>query len=128
MRRFVPLLFVGGIALLTADACRARQPESPYRPTATVKDIMDSIIDPSADFLWDSVATIVTLAGTEERQPRSDEEWRNVRRRAIQVIEGTNLILMPDRHVARPGERSENPNVELEPEQIETRIKEDRQT
>ena len=89
---------------------------------------MDSQVDPASDYLWESVATIVTKAGTEERRPRTDEQWKEVRRRAIQLIEGTNLLLMDGRHVAKPGEKSENPGIELSPEEIEASINGDRAT
>ena len=125
MRRCLWLFGVGA-SLLLAAACQTRQPEPEYRPFATIKDLMDSLVDPSGDFLFDSVATIVSAAGTEERAPHTDEEWTNVRRAAIRVIEATNLLIMPGRHVARPGEKSENPDVELGPEQIEALINKDR--
>jgi len=134
MRRFPWLLFLGvslfSVSLFFAGACRApqqasQQPE--YAPTATIKDIMDAIVDPSADVVWESVATIVNTNGIEDRAPRTDEEWTNVRRGAIRVLEGTNLLMMPGRHVARPGEKSETPGVELEPEEIEANINKDRQ-
>ena len=129
MRRFV-WLFLLGAALFAAGACRSQQPSAPaadYKLTATIKDIMDSIVDPSADFLWESVATIVSANGTEERRPKTDEDWTNVRRRAIALIEATNLLKMPGRKVAKAGEKSENPNIELEPEQIEKILNDDRQ-
>ena len=113
-------------SLLPVGACRAQQPAD-YRPTATVKDIMDSIVDPSADALWDSVGTAISAAGTEQRAPHTDEEWANLRRRTVQLIEATNLLLIPGRHVARPGEKAEDPKIQLAPEQIEALINEDRQ-
>ena len=125
MRNFA-WLFCVGVSLFLAAACRTRDPQPEYRPTATIKDIMDSTVDPSADVLWDAVATVVTAAGTEERAPRTDEQWTNVRRRAIQLVEATNSLQIPGRHVARPGEKSENPGIELGPEEIETVINKDR--
>ena len=130
------LLFLGvslfSVSLFFASACRgpqqSQQPE--YTPTATVKDIMDSMVDPSADVVWESVATIVggPKGGIEDRAPHTDEEWTTVRRGAIRVVEGANLLMMPGRHVARPGEKSETPGVELEPEVIEANINKDRAT
>ena len=117
---------IAAVSLLELAACKARRPDPEYRPTATVKDIMDSMVDPSADFLWDSVATIISAAGVEERMPRTDQEWTDVHRAAVRLVEATNLLLMGGRHVARPGEKSENPDVELEPEEIEKRINDDR--
>lgn len=134
MRKFSWLLFLGvllfSVSLFFSSACRGRQPESPqppYTPTATIKDIMDSMVDPSADVVWESVATIVSPKGVEDRAPKTDEEWTNVRRGAIRVVEGANLLMMPGRHVARPGEKSETPGVELEPEVIEVNINKDRE-
>src|SRR5207244_3797108 len=127
MRRFAWLSCVG-VSLFLAAACQSRQPQpqAEYRPSATIKDIMDSLVDPSADALWESVATEVTVAGIDERQPRTDEEWANVRRNAIRLVEATNLLQMPGRHVAKPGEKSENPGIELGPEEIERIINQDR--
>jgi hypothetical protein len=129
-------LCVAGGALLVAAACapKAEAPASApaatastpapttaadFRTTATIKDIMDSVVDPSADFIWDSVSTIVTRKGTEERRPRTDMEWKEVRRRAIALVEATNLLIMDGRKVAKPGEKSENPEVELGPDDIQ---------
>ena len=89
---------------------------------------MDSMVDPSADMLWESVATIVSAKGTEERRPKTDEDWANVRRAAIRLIEGPNLLVMDGRHVAKPGEKSENPGIELEPQQMEALINKDRES
>ena len=117
------------LSVVLGSACRGQQASAPqpeYAPTATIKDIMDAIIDPSADVVWESVQTIVTPAGTDERMPKTDEEWAAVRRGAIRVVEGTNLLMMPGRHVARPHEKSETPGVELEPEVIEVNINKDR--
>jgi hypothetical protein len=125
--RLLSLTVLVGVSIV-AVACGGRpqgQPQAAYRPTATVKDIMDSIVDPDADVLWNSVATIVTLTGTEEREPKTDEEWTAVRRSAIKLVEATNLLMMPGRRVARTGEKSENPHVELEPAAIEKLITDD---
>ena len=129
MRRFQWLLlfFVSGLVIA---ACNKAQPPSPpqssLQPEATIKDIMDSMVDPSADVLWGSVATIVTAAGTDERQPRTDDDWKTVHRNAVMLVEATNLLKMDGRHVAKPREKSENPGIELEPEQMEKLINDDR--
>jgi hypothetical protein len=111
-----------------APAAKPAAPAPDYRLTATIKDIMDGVVDPSADYLWDSVATIVTRKGTEERRPRTDEDWKNVRRRAIELIEAPNLLIMEGRKVAKAGEKSENPGIELGPEQIQEILDGDRAT
>ena len=125
MRKCEWLVLAIVVAVFIAACGRSRQPEPELRPTATIKDIMDSLVDPSADALWESVATVVTASGTDERAPKTDEDWANVRRHAIRLIEATNLLLMDGRHVANPADKSENPNIELEPAQIETLIAQD---
>jgi len=74
--------------------------DSQYRLTATIQELMDGQIDPSADALWDSVAYIATEQGTEDRQPRTDEDWKAVRTNALTLIEAANLLSMPGRRVA----------------------------
>lgn len=129
------LLAGAGASLLIAAACSAPPAaapppagtgSAPFMVTATIKDLMDSEVDPSADYLWESVATTVTRAGIDERQPRTDEDWKMVRRSAITLVEATNLLVMEGRHVAKPGEKSENPGIELGPEEIQKIIDSDR--
>lgn len=81
---------------------------SPFKPTAGIQDIMAAMIDPSADFLWESVSTTVTEQGVEEKQPRTDEEWNELRRHAIILTESANLLMIEGRHVAREGKRLED--------------------
>src|SRR6185436_10043325 len=48
-----------GTLLLALSACKPTQPAEPAADlahTATIKDIMDSMVDPSGDFLFESVA------------------------------------------------------------------------
>lgn len=95
-----------------SEAGTAGQATQPYLLTATVRDLMDGIIDPSADALWDSVAYIATSKGVEDRQPRTPEEWKAVRNSAITLIEAANLLSMPGRHVVAarlPGDPPEVP-------------------
>ena len=114
-----------GTGFLTLSAC-APPAEPEFRVTATIKDIMDSVIDPNADALWDAVEIDATLQGVTRKQPTTDDDWKNLRRRAIALSEASNLLLMNGRHVAKPGEKAEDERVDLNPEEIEARISEDR--
>jgi hypothetical protein len=120
--RFSRLLAVAAIAI--AASCSRPSPPA-FEPTATVKDIMDSIVDPNADAIWDSVEIVATLQGTEEKSPKTDEDWKNLRRHAISLLEASNLLLVPGRRIARPGEKAEDERVDLKPEEIEARLRED---
>ena len=131
MRKSVIVIVVGSLMLLSYSCSSQKQqteaqPQVEYRTTATIKDIMDSMVDPGADYIWESVETIVSAKGVEEKAPHTDEEWKEVRRRAIMLLEATNLLQIPGRHVAKPGEKAEDPKVELGPEQIEELINKDR--
>src|SRR5207237_5099408 len=107
MRKY---LFVGLVTvLILAAGCTAKQAqqsaqEPEFQTTATIKDIMDSMVDPGSDVIWDSVETVVSAKGTEEKMPRTDEEWKNVRRHAIMLIEAKNRVLIPGPKVAHAGE------------------------
>ena len=94
--------------------------DSPFEITATIRELMDSTVDPAADGLWNSVASISSKAGMEEKQPRTDEEWAAVRRHAITLMESMNLVVMKGRHAAPPGTQAEEG--ELTPDEIEQHI------
>lgn len=98
---------------VTAQSGQAAPPAaapaaSPLKPIAGVQDVMASMIDPAADFLWESVSTTVTRKSTVEKQPRTDAEWAEVRRQAIILTEGANLIMMDGRHVVKEGSKLED--------------------
>ena len=109
-----------------APAPATAESEPAFRLTGTIKEIMDSVVDPSADVLWDSVSTTINRQGTTEKQPRTDEDWKNVRRSALALVEATNLLIIPGRKVAPPGDKSENPDIELGPEQMQKLVDADR--
>jgi hypothetical protein len=95
---------------------------------STIKDLMESIIDPSADVLWGAAGTVVDDKGVQEMVPKNEEEWHDVRRAAVRIIEGSNLLMMPGREAASAGTKSEVPGVELEPVEITALIKKKRKS
>jgi len=110
------------LAAATSNAARDR-------PTyTTIRDIMDSIIDPSADGVWNAVETVADKEGIHELVPKNEEEWHDVRRAAVRLIEGSNLLMMPGREGAPAGAKSEAPGVELEPAQITALINKNRKS
>ena len=114
-----------GSLVLAANACT--QSSAPQlQQTATIKDIMDSMVDPSGDFMFESIAEIADERGITHKEPRTDEEWKDVRRHALVLLEAPILLTMEGRKVANPGEKSENPQVELQPEEIQKLIDSDR--
>ena len=118
-------------SVLIAVSCQTKPAEPavpaqpPYTTTATVKDIMLHIVDPAGDMVWDSVSTVIDKGGLHETVPTSDEDWHKVRNGVITLIEASNLLMVPGRAMAKPGEKSVAPGVELEPAEMEELVKKD---
>jgi hypothetical protein len=122
-----------GLALVVLGAALAgcgRRPEPaprpdaaaapPFKAVASLKELMDSTVDPAADGFWDSVAIISTEAGVTKHEPRTDDDWMAVRRHVITLIEAMNLVMIEGRHAAPPGAK---PGLgELSPEQIDQKV------
>jgi len=137
MRRAFPFL-VYSLALLlalTAAGCKrateaapvpAEAAMPPFIPDHTIKDLMLNVVDTNADVVWLSVTTTASEKGLVETRPKNDAEWMRVRQGAVTLAEAANLLMIPGRHVARPGEKSETPGVELEPSEMEELINKDR--
>lgn len=94
---------------------------SPYQPTATFQEIMVSVVDPSADFIWDAVSTTVDATGVHEVQPHTDAEWHELRQRAVLLAEAANLIAVPGRRAAN-GDRTLEDSQPLEVTKIQQRL------
>lgn len=91
------VLAVAAASLLVSCGSSATGGEPPYRTVATVDEIMDAIVIPAADAIFDAVvydnAELVAAPG-------SDEDWYALKLRALAIAEAGNLLLMPPR--ARP--------------------------
>jgi cytochrome c556 len=131
----MPLFLSVSLALLVAlgaTACRSQADETaastlpPFVADVTIKELMLNVIDTNADVVWLSVTTVASDKGLVETRPTTDEEWARVRAGAITLAESANLLMIPGRRVARPGEKSETPGVELEPEEMDVLIAKDR--
>jgi len=99
MRQFAWLL---PFAVLGLSSCGQSAPPPPFQVTASMKDLMLNVLDPAADGLWDSVGTIITLEGTFEKFPTTDDEWAGVRASALQLAESGNLLMLPARSNGSP--------------------------
>jgi len=122
----VTRLLIAGVLILAGGCSRKEPPATDLKTSATIKDIMDSMVDPSADVLFESVVEIADENGITEKAPQTDEEWKQVRRHSVVLLEAPNLLVMEGRRVAQPHERSENPQIELQPEDIQKLIDADR--
>jgi cytochrome c556 len=117
--RGAKLYAVLSLLLWTAVLCAGRGP-------ATIKDIMHSMVDPSGDFLFKSVQQIADEHGVSEKAPKTDAEWEDVRAHLSVLLEVPNALTTQGRMAARPKDRSKNPAVESEPEEIQRLLDADR--
>jgi cytochrome c556 len=105
----------------------SKKPDSRgYIAQFSIEEIMESIVMPAAQAVWDAVAVSVTEEGIIETKPQTDEDWEKLRWQAVTLVEATNLLIVPGRRAAHPGAKSENPGTELEPEQIQALINKQR--
>ena len=79
---------------------------SPFKLSGDVKHIMQWVLDPAVDGVWDSAGSIITAAGTRELAPTTDEGWLAVEHSAAVVAASGNLLLMPGRAVDDEGWRN----------------------
>jgi hypothetical protein len=135
MRRIsLPALLTFSVCLLLSSlACRRAADAPPpaaaapeFIVEATIKDLMLGLVDTSADAVWLSVTTTVSDQGIVDTRPQNDEQWEEVRYGGLRLAEAANLLMIPGRKVARPGEKSVAPGIELEPEEMEVLINKDR--
>src|SRR3954468_16823827 len=107
----IPAIALSAMCLLVGCSKPApeQQPppaEAPYHPVASIREVMNSVIDPNVDVVWNAVKTDIDHGKPIEHAPANDEEWAAVRHGAITVSEGANLLMMPGRAVAPQGAKS----------------------
>ena len=122
-------------ALPLLGACRQTPPgPAPPAPAvdapamqaeATIKDLMLGLVDTSADTVWLSVTDTLDSKGLHEVRPQNDEEWMQVRYGALRLAEAANLLKIPGRRMALPGEKSVVPGIELEPDEMQALVEKD---
>jgi hypothetical protein len=106
-RTWLTMLWLMGVA----GCQKAEVPPTSLPPafvlTASIQELMVSMIDPSADTIWESVSMVSTDKGTQINQPKNDEEWLALRHRAIILLESSNLLMMEGRQVVHEGKKVE---------------------
>jgi len=93
-------LLVGAIWKMSRPTQAAVAEASAFDTSSSIIEVMQGIVDPSADFIWDAVSYDVTAAGVKENIPKTPAEWLAVRRNALQLLEATNLLKIGGRRVA----------------------------
>lgn len=84
-------------ATVVWGGCAQTAPAGPYKPVASVDELMDGTITPAAEIFWGSVSTTISAAGVDEKYPRTNDEWESVWGAAMTIAESGNLLMMPSR-------------------------------
>jgi hypothetical protein len=75
--------------------CSPKPPQ--VNTVLSLKQVMEWVIDPNADVVWDSVKSISNIKGTIEIYPRTDAQWEAVRNSAATLVEAGNLLMIEGR-------------------------------
>jgi hypothetical protein len=98
------------------------------KPIVSVKEMMDYMIDPASDYIFDSVKTLIRPDGTVvEIAPKTDEDWEKLRIGAVTLAEGVYLLKI-QRPFAPPGDQNNSVGpdaTELSPAQIMAKVQAD---
>jgi hypothetical protein len=136
-RKLVPATLIALLAVISgcnkqpdtaATAAVQSAPVTPpasatqFKPSATLQEIMLSVIDPNVDPIWDSISTEVSDAGTIEIRPETDEEWETLLNHAISLREVSNLLVIEGRDVAHSHANTSSHESELQAQAIQTLI------
>jgi hypothetical protein len=98
------------------------------KPVVSVKELMQYMIDPAGDYIFDSVKTFVQPDGKiVEVEPKTDEDWEKLKIGAVTLAEGVYLLKV-ERPFTPPGDRNNSVGegaTELTPEQIAAKVNKD---
>ncbi len=95
-RHLVGALF----ALVLLTACKAETPPppaTPFKPVASVKQVMAAMTDIAADEYWDAVGSVSDKNGTRDFAPTTDSGWLALEHHATVISESGNLLMMEGR-------------------------------
>lgn len=93
-------------ALLAAAICllltgcnkpQAAAAAPPYKPVATLEQVMHGMVIPNAEVVWDAVGYISDLKGSTEIKPAGEDDWIRIEASAITLTEAGNLLMMSGR-------------------------------
>ena len=86
---------------------------------------MRPMISPASRAVFGAVSSEVTPNGTVEKFPKTETEWAAVRRQALTMVEGANILLTPRPFAVPPNAHKHNEG-ELAPTEIEARVSKER--
>lgn len=94
--RICSILAVAFVCVASLGCARQAEPP-PFKPAASVLQLMEGPIVHAAEVYWGSVSTVVDKDGIHENFPQNDEEWEGVWAAGVTIGESGNLLMMGDR-------------------------------
>ncbi len=125
---WIAVIFAGRVIGFTTTGAQARQAAPPAEnfddfltggKPSSIRTIMAAMVDPSGDFLFESIADVADDRGVTHKAPTTSQEWEAVRHHLQVLVDAQRLLTVPGLKAAEPGDRSSNPEVENEPEQVQ---------
>jgi len=65
--------------------------------TLSMAQLMEWVIDPAADGIWESVSWVSSIKGDKEIYPKTEADWDKLRNSAATLMESTQLLMLPGR-------------------------------
>lgn len=90
----------------TASNASAAAPAAKPTSVATIHDLMEHMVAPSADTLWNATAVISDERGTRDLSPKTAEDWERLEGAAITLAESQTLLVARGRQILPDGEAS----------------------
>lgn len=91
----VSIVGVVSTALAIPGCGSSESPTTLFKPSVDTRGLMQTVLDPAADGIWDAAGWVITDSGTESLFPTTDEQWQAVIHSAAVVAESGNLLMMP---------------------------------
>ena len=134
-----PFVSVLSLALLMMLSACAEKPAalvpapsapvaSPIKPYASLQELMEDVVDRSADAVWESSGFVSDRNGLHDRSPKTDSQWLALRGNVITLIEAANLVMVEGRQVSRAGFAHVEPGNSLSSKEVAEAIAKDRTT
>lgn len=97
MKKKLLICFISFVALTSCTKGQPKPQSQPFVSYLSLAQLMQWVIDPAADRVWDSVAWYSTLKGEKVVAPHTEAEWEDLRNATATLMEASNLLMMDKR-------------------------------
>ena len=88
-----------GAADAGKPAAAANPDKTPYKIDFEIKDVMDHVIDPAADSMWEKQGWDIDAKGEHPLFPTTETEWTETANHAATLAEAAQVLMLPGRAV-----------------------------